>query len=170
MTSSPAQYLQSHNPLHRVVLTGGPPLHGSMSLGFSDHHATLLAQTPRSWSRTRRKIASTQFTTHSTRCGAVSYGMVCHSCGFWLVTKPDAFLCSSLFVREIRSSIWSNSAPLYSDLVCANFLTDWKMDRSTGRTQKEGSNSEKTTKVPALLARMSVRVISATLETKRVHG
>jgi hypothetical protein len=31
-----------------------------------------------------------------------------------------------------------------------------------GRTQKEGSNSEKTTKVPALLARMSVRVIAAT--------
>ena len=54
-------------------------------------------------------------------CDAVSYGMVCHSCGFWLVTKPDAFLCSSLFVREIRSSIWNNSAPLYSDLVCANF-------------------------------------------------
>ena len=27
-------------------------------------------------------------------CGAVSYGMVCHSCGFWLVTKPepDSFL------------------------------------------------------------------------------
>jgi hypothetical protein len=121
LTSSPAQYLQSHNPLHRVVLTGGPPLHGSMSLGFSDHHATLLAQTPRSWSRTRRKIASTQFKAHSTRCGVVSYGMVCHSCGFWLVTKPDAFLCSSLFVREICSSIWSNSAPLYSDLVCANF-------------------------------------------------
>ena len=25
-------------------------------------------------------------------CGAVSYGMLCHSCGFWLVTKPDSFL------------------------------------------------------------------------------
>ena len=44
------------------------------------------------------------------------------------------------------------------------------MERFPGRTQKEGSNSEKTTKVPALLALMSVRVIAATLETKRVHG
>ena len=25
-------------------------------------------------------------------CGGFSYGMVCHSCGFWLVTKPDSFL------------------------------------------------------------------------------
>ena len=44
------------------------------------------------------------------------------------------------------------------------------MERFPGRTQKEGSNSEKTTKVPELLALMSVRVIAATLETKRVHG
>jgi hypothetical protein len=50
------------------------------------------------------------------------------------------------------------------------FLADWKIERFTGRTQKEGSNSEKTTKVPALLAFMFVRVIEATLETKRVHG
>jgi hypothetical protein len=44
------------------------------------------------------------------------------------------------------------------------------MERFPGRTQKKDSNSEKTTKVPALLALMSVRVIAATLETKRAHG
>jgi hypothetical protein len=50
------------------------------------------------------------------------------------------------------------------------FLADWKIESFTGRIQKEGSSSEKTTKVPALLALMSERVIAATLETKRVHG
>ena len=50
------------------------------------------------------------------------------------------------------------------------FLADWKMERFPGRTQKQDSNSEKTTKVPALLALMSVHVIAATLETKRAHG
>ena len=66
LTSGPAQYLQSHNPLHRVVLTGGPPLHSSMSLGVSEPSIHSSRKPTRSWSRTRRKIASTQFETPST--------------------------------------------------------------------------------------------------------
>ena len=57
-------------------------------------------------------------------CGAVSYGMVCHSCGFWLVTKPepDSFLgLFTVFENSVCSSIWNNSAPLYCDMLCANF-------------------------------------------------
>ena len=52
-------------------------------------------------------------------CGGVSYGMVCHSCGFWLVTKPDSFLGTPLLLYPLSDS--ENSAPLYCDLVCANF-------------------------------------------------
>ena len=92
LTSSPAQYLQSHNPLHRVVLTGGPPLHGSMSLGVSatpihfslSLRAAVVALEGRWLPRSSRPIRQA--------CGGFSYGMVCHSCGFWLVTKPDSFL------------------------------------------------------------------------------
>ena len=54
-------------------------------------------------------------------CGAVSYGMVCHSCGFWLVTKPDSFLGTLHCFWRYPLNDSENSAPLYCDLVCANF-------------------------------------------------
>ena len=103
-------------------------------------------------------------------CGGVSYGMVCHSCGFWLVTKPDSFLGTLHCFWRYRLNIRKNSAPLYCDLVCANCPGRLENGEVPRKNQKEGSNSEKTTRVPELLALMSVRVIAATLETKRVHG
>ena len=54
-------------------------------------------------------------------CGGVSYGMVCHSCGFWLVTKPDSFLGTLHCFWRYPLNDSENSAPLYCDLVCANF-------------------------------------------------
>ena len=123
MTSSPTKYLHPHNPPHRVVLTRWSPLQGSMSLGVSappihssrSAYAQLESHSKEDcFPRSSRPIRQA--------CGAVSYGMVCHSCGFWLVTKPEPDSFLGLFTVLEKSALdWNNSAPLYCDLVCANF-------------------------------------------------
>jgi hypothetical protein len=101
LTSSPGQYLQSHNPLHRVVLTGTwfhvPRCFCNANPLFSlSLRAAVVALEGRWFPRSSRPIRQA--------CGGFSYGMVCHSCGFWLVTKPDSFLWTLHCFWRIRSN------------------------------------------------------------------
>ena len=82
-------------------------------------------------SHSKGRLLSTQLMTSRPARGALSYGVVCHTCGCWLGTKPDCF--SGLFTvltEEETGSSSDNSGPLYCVQLCSK-LADKGVSQGT---------------------------------------
>ena len=93
-------------------------LQGSILL---PRQSTLLAPpTLQLESHSKGRLLSTQLMTSRPARGAFSYGVVCHTCGCWLVTKPDCF--SGLFTVLTEEETGELFGQFWATILCSIML------------------------------------------------
>ena len=108
-------------------------LQGSILL---PRQSTLLAPpTLQLESHSKGRLLSTQLMTSRPARGALSYGVVCHTCGCWLGTKPDCF--SGLFTVLTEEETGELFGQFWATILCSIMLETCRQ-RGFSRKNPEG--------------------------------